>query len=264
MRFALFALVVLALASSVFAEASVDNKLVEKATIPRPGTLVIPLPVGKPAPAPVAPKPAPAPVKISPPGTLKIWWKKLSKRISIGTIRLPLPVGPVKGAPAPAPKPAPAPVKVTPPGTIDIIRVWRKLMKRLSIGSLKIPLPVLPKAPAPKSPPPPPPKPAPITKPGTINLPLGWHKRSLSSCTGSTIACPVPGLLHGFDCVDIATDVRQCGDCQVLGGVDCSSLPGVDTVSCRNGFCHVESCENGWSYDFRKRSCVHSPKFFTQ
>ncbi|GAA5887521.1 hypothetical protein JCM16303_004231 [Sporobolomyces ruberrimus] len=236
------------------------------------GTIKIPLPVFPKAPAPApkpAPKPAPVPIKL--PGTIAlpipIHFKRddLEERASIirpGTLAIPLPVGKPAPAPAkPAPKPAPAPIK--PPGTL---RIWlRSIVARgFSIGSLKIPLPIG-KAPAPAPKPAPKPAPAPIIRPGTIALPLPIHfKRALASCTEKQIACPVPGLLHGFDCVDIATDVQQCGDCQALGGVDCTRIPGAGGVSCRNGYCHVESCVEGWAYDFRKRSCVQAPKFWTQ
>ncbi|GAA5826589.1 hypothetical protein JCM5353_008920 [Sporobolomyces roseus] len=109
-----------------------------------------------------------------------------------------------------------------------------------------------------------------VKSPGVVTLPLPVgkigtvqkiSKRSISSCPDGKIACPVPGLLHGFDCVDIQSDLRQCGDCQVLGGVDCSQLPGTARVNCIKGFCHVDSCLDGYLYDFRKRSCVQAPRF---
>ncbi|GAA5844825.1 hypothetical protein JCM5353_003994 [Sporobolomyces roseus] len=87
-------------------------------------------------------------------------------------------------------------------------------------------------------------------------------KRNLSSCEGGKVACPVPGLLHGFECVDVMTSLESCGDCLVLGGVDCSALPGVAGVACVNGFCRVEGCGAGFTYDFRKRSCT--PNSFWQ
>jgi len=302
MRFVLFALVAIGLASSVFAEASVDDTSLLKRQIIRPGTLAIPLPVGKPAPVPAKPAPSPVAKPIPRPGTLRIWWRSLTKRqiirpgtlaiplpvgkapvaapkpapkpkpapiplpgrlkiwfkrFSIGTIRLPLPIGkPVATAPKPAPKPAP--VKVTPPGTINIIRVWRKLMKRFSIGSLKIPLPV--GKPVAKAPPPPPPKPVVVTRPGTIKLPLGWkEKRSLASCTGTTIACPVPGLLHGFDCVDIARDGQQCGDC--LGEL-CIPLPLLFSLSLSLPPSSSSFVSSEFSFFLYYRSLIFSSRLF--
>ncbi|GAA5853423.1 hypothetical protein JCM3766R1_005885 [Sporobolomyces carnicolor] len=80
-------------------------------------------------------------------------------------------------------------------------------------------------------------------------------KRS-AFCEEGAVACPVPGQLHGFECVQIKTDLEQCGDCAVLGGVDCTALPGVDKVACVNGYCQVDACTKGYVFDFRKRTCV--------
>ncbi|GAA5835156.1 hypothetical protein JCM3766R1_006886 [Sporobolomyces carnicolor] len=80
-------------------------------------------------------------------------------------------------------------------------------------------------------------------------------KRS-AFCDEGAVACPVVGQLHGFECVQIKTDLEQCGDCAVLGGVDCTALPGVENVACVNGYCRVESCTKGFVFDFRKRTCV--------
>lgn len=65
----------------------------------------------------------------------------------------------------------------------------------------------------------------------------------------------------------------------MLGGVDCSNIPGVADVACGessvvasnprevclmllfvdasvNGYCRVEACTSGYIFDFRKRTCV--------
>ena len=58
---------------------------------------------------------------------------------------------------------------------------------------------------------------SPPSRPSDIIIPIhvgGLSKRSLADCSDGKIACPVPGLLHGFDCVDIRNDPHQCGDCQ--------------------------------------------------
>ncbi|GAA5903789.1 uncharacterized protein JCM6883_001986 [Sporobolomyces salmoneus] len=83
-------------------------------------------------------------------------------------------------------------------------------------------------------------------------------------CQEGAVACPIMGQLHGFECVHIKTDLEQCGDCAVLGGVDCSSLPGVADVACVNGFCRVEGCTSGFVFDFRKRTCVPSGNWNVQ
>ncbi|GAA5878431.1 hypothetical protein JCM16303_002772 [Sporobolomyces ruberrimus] len=84
---------------------------------------------------------------------------------------------------------------------------------------------------------------------------LSNPKRS-AFCEEGSVACPVPGQLHGFECVNIKNNLEQCGDCAVLGGVDCSALPGVANVACVNGFCRVDGCTAGFVFDFRKRTCV--------
>ncbi|GAA5965245.1 hypothetical protein JCM3765_006369 [Sporobolomyces pararoseus] len=93
------------------------------------------------------------------------------------------------------------------------------------------------------------PRPAPS---GKSNKP--WKRSAF--CTDDSIACPVKNTLHGFECVDVKSNIEQCGDCAVLGGVDCSALPGVDKVACVNGACRVEGCVSGFVFDFRKRTCV--------
>ncbi|GAA6008975.1 hypothetical protein JCM10207_004051 [Rhodosporidiobolus poonsookiae] len=88
-------------------------------------------------------------------------------------------------------------------------------------------------------------------------------KRSESSaerrdmlCPGSQIACPLVGGRLGYECVDTETNIEQCGGCAVDGGFDCSSLPGVDAVSCNRGMCHVLGCSKGYTFHFRRRACV--------
>ncbi|GAA5957662.1 hypothetical protein JCM3765_001471 [Sporobolomyces pararoseus] len=83
-------------------------------------------------------------------------------------------------------------------------------------------------------------------------------------CAEGSVACPVKGNLHGFECINIKSNIEQCGDCAVLGGVDCSALPGVDSVSCVNGFCKVEACVTGFAFDFRKKSCVPNSMWSVQ
>ncbi|GAA5833506.1 hypothetical protein JCM5353_007945 [Sporobolomyces roseus] len=167
----------------------------------------------------------------------------------------PISVKPVSPVPPTVPKPVPPPVvpppDLRPPGTINILPIPN--VPPVSPPSK----PAVPAVPAPVPP-------VAVKPPLVINLPRPVSppsKRSLSECSNGKIACPVPGLLHGFDCVDIRTDLRQCGDCRVLGGVDCSQLPGTARVDCIKGFCHVDSCLDGYLYDFRKRSCVQAPRF---
>ncbi|GAA6060991.1 hypothetical protein JCM10212_000677 [Sporobolomyces blumeae] len=224
MRFGLFALVAIGLVSSVYAEASNvgSDALDKRVVIPKPGTLIIPLPVGPAKPAP--PPPKPAPVVIKPPGTIKLPFRPFKRAVDL-----------VKGLFQRAVIPKP--------------------------GTLIIPLPVGPAKPAP-----PPPKPAPVVikPPGTIKLPFRPWKRSIASCAHGMTACPIEGHLNSFSCVDVSSDATQCGDCAFAGGVNCREIEGVAGVACVNGFCRVDSCVDGWAFDFRKRSCVPAPKFWTQ
>ncbi|GAA5886411.1 hypothetical protein JCM16303_002526 [Sporobolomyces ruberrimus] len=82
------------------------------------------------------------------------------------------------------------------------------------------------------------------------------HPKRSAFCEENAVACPVPGELHGFECINVSNNLEQCGDCAVLGGVDCSALPGVGNVACVNGACRVDSCISGFAFDFRKRTCV--------
>lgn len=84
--------------------------------------------------------------------------------------------------------------------------------------------------------------------------PSARHPKRSAFCEKDAVACPV--RQGGFECIEIRTNIEQCGDCAVLGGVDCSAIPGVAEVACVNGYCRVDSCTAGYVYDFRKRSCI--------
>ncbi|GAA5883304.1 hypothetical protein JCM16303_006677 [Sporobolomyces ruberrimus] len=101
-------------------------------------------------------------------------------------------------------------------------------------------------------------------KPAGPSASARYAKREVAFCHEGTVACPIMrgGLHGGFECVSIQTDIEQCGDCAVLGGTDCTSIPGVADVACVAGFCRVEACASGYVFDFRKRSCV--PNSFWQ
>ncbi|GAA5885483.1 hypothetical protein JCM6882_009639 [Rhodosporidiobolus microsporus] len=75
-------------------------------------------------------------------------------------------------------------------------------------------------------------------------------------CPGAQVACPLVGGRLGYECIDVENNIEQCGGCAVQGGVDCSTLDGVDSVSCVNGSCRVWGCGPGYAFHFRKRSCV--------
>ncbi|CAK9785950.1 hypothetical protein CC85DRAFT_318986 [Cutaneotrichosporon oleaginosum] len=70
-------------------------------------------------------------------------------------------------------------------------------------------------------------------------------KRKRSPCTGGAELCPVPAA-KGFECIDTESSLEACGACPFQpGSVDCTTLPGVDSVECVQGACRVKSCMRG-------------------
>ncbi|GAA5976591.1 hypothetical protein JCM11641_001349 [Rhodosporidiobolus odoratus] len=78
-----------------------------------------------------------------------------------------------------------------------------------------------------------------------------------SMCPAAHSACQVPNS-KGFECIDTQTNLEQCGACASMGGVDCTTLPGVEAVGCSNGICEIWSCAEGFSYDASSNSCLVS------
>ncbi|GAA6014196.1 hypothetical protein JCM10207_006129 [Rhodosporidiobolus poonsookiae] len=78
-------------------------------------------------------------------------------------------------------------------------------------------------------------------------------KRNL--CPADHSACAVPNG-KGFECIDTASNLEQCGACASAGGVDCTALPGVESVGCVAGTCEIWSCAEGHSYDAEAAACV--------
>ncbi|KAF8607917.1 hypothetical protein BDV93DRAFT_552726 [Ceratobasidium sp. AG-I] len=76
-----------------------------------------------------------------------------------------------------------------------------------------------------------------------------------------TEVCAVPGTMGGWECIKTGEDLESCGGCAYpffegqKQGVDCSSLDGVDVVSCIRGECHVRKCQAGWTVSEGARSC---------
>ncbi|GAA5871762.1 hypothetical protein JCM16303_000857 [Sporobolomyces ruberrimus] len=68
-------------------------------------------------------------------------------------------------------------------------------------------------------------------------------------------ACVVEGT-SGFECVDTTSSLEQCGGCASQGGVDCTTLAGVESVGCNAGVCEVYSCSEGFTFDASLDSCV--------
>ncbi|GAA5860012.1 hypothetical protein JCM8547_003058 [Rhodosporidiobolus lusitaniae] len=75
-----------------------------------------------------------------------------------------------------------------------------------------------------------------------------------SLCPASHSACSIDGG-KGFECIDTQNNIEQCGACASAGGVDCSSLPGVEAVGCVAGTCEIWSCADGYQWDSDSSSC---------
>ncbi|GAA5929699.1 hypothetical protein JCM1841_005941 [Sporobolomyces salmonicolor] len=74
-------------------------------------------------------------------------------------------------------------------------------------------------------------------------------------CPTSHSACSIEGK-KGFECIDTQSNLEQCGACASAGGVDCTSLPGVEAVGCVAGVCEIWSCAEGFSWSAETQSCV--------
>ncbi|GAA5886463.1 hypothetical protein JCM16303_001418 [Sporobolomyces ruberrimus] len=74
-------------------------------------------------------------------------------------------------------------------------------------------------------------------------------------CPSSHEACSVDGK-SAFECVDTSSSLEQCGGCAGQGGVDCTALPGVESVGCSAGVCEVYSCSEGFTWSASADACV--------
>lgn len=110
--------------------------------------------------------------------------------------------------------------------------------------------------------------------------PLQKKDYSAFLCPESAIACPVVPLdgeitaesistldaglntladwfTVGFECVELASELNQCGGCLALGaGQDCSIIPNARATGCENSQCRVYSCFDGYVVSPDRGSCV--------
>ncbi|KAI5481721.1 hypothetical protein MNV49_002947 [Pseudohyphozyma bogoriensis] len=77
-----------------------------------------------------------------------------------------------------------------------------------------------------------------------------------SDCPASHSACPLSSGSSGFECVDVLSNLEQCGACASSGGVDCTAIPGVEAVGCVEGRCEIWSCDDAHVWDEKSASCV--------
>ena len=83
------------------------------------------------------------------------------------------------------------------------------------------------------------------------------RRRALHLCPSNTKACKLQGTRMGFECVDIMTNLEQCGGCDYeAGSVDCTTLPGVESVGCVDGQCEIYGCADGFKLDAVTGECL--------
>ncbi|GAA5875999.1 hypothetical protein JCM1840_006242 [Sporobolomyces johnsonii] len=76
-------------------------------------------------------------------------------------------------------------------------------------------------------------------------------------CPAAHSACVIDGK-KGFECIDTQSNLEQCGACASQGGIDCTSLPGVEAVGCVAGVCEIWSCQDGYAYNAETSACEAS------
>ncbi|GFZ52356.1 hypothetical protein JCM24511_10129 [Saitozyma sp. JCM 24511] len=61
----------------------------------------------------------------------------------------------------------------------------------------------------------------------------------------------------GFECVELATELNQCGGCLSLAqGQDCAVIANARATGCENGSCTVYSCFEGYTVSPDRKTCV--------
>ncbi|OXG23912.1 hypothetical protein C361_02454 [Cryptococcus neoformans Tu259-1] len=93
-----------------------------------------------------------------------------------------------------------------------------------------------------------------VERKGEEGLLCGWGQRG----------CKVGGE---WACLDITSGLTTCGGCPgEPETVDCTAIPGVSSVQCVLGQCHIESCQSGFVLDGKnagspaEASCVFKPR----
>ncbi|KAF8607918.1 hypothetical protein BDV93DRAFT_542055 [Ceratobasidium sp. AG-I] len=90
-----------------------------------------------------------------------------------------------------------------------------------------------------------------------------WVRRSLSvaHCPAGTEMCGVYGRPDAWECLNVNQHLESCGGCAFSffpgqkPGMDCSELPGVDSVECQTGKCLVHKCQENWTVSADGHSC---------
>ncbi|EKM53240.1 uncharacterized protein PHACADRAFT_259454 [Phanerochaete carnosa HHB-10118-sp] len=96
--------------------------------------------------------------------------------------------------------------------------------------------------------------------------------RAQASCKPHESVCGVYGSTDStaFECVDTRNDLESCGGCMAPSpfapnnasapvGRDCTAIQGVDSVTCAQGGCAVQSCSSGWAVNDAEDGCALVP-----
>ncbi|GAA5979898.1 hypothetical protein JCM10908_001457 [Rhodotorula pacifica] len=80
------------------------------------------------------------------------------------------------------------------------------------------------------------------------------ERRTLATlCPQGHTACAVS---TGYECIDLTTNLEQCGACAADGGVDCTVIEGVASVGCVDGQCEIWACDDGYLFNSATGECV--------
>ncbi|EIW68289.1 hypothetical protein TREMEDRAFT_32155 [Tremella mesenterica DSM 1558] len=73
------------------------------------------------------------------------------------------------------------------------------------------------------------------------------ENKAANLCPVGLAACPIPGRMNDYECLDAMNDLQSCGGCTSMGtGIDCTAIPGVRWMGCNVGKCEVYSCKAGF------------------
>jgi len=78
-------------------------------------------------------------------------------------------------------------------------------------------------------------------------------------CGKGFTSCPVSSETSIFECINTDSTIESCGGCpSYVGGtgIDCTTIPNVDSVLCVSGTCLITSCSNGFELNLDGSSCV--------
>ncbi|KIL67007.1 hypothetical protein M378DRAFT_159962 [Amanita muscaria Koide BX008] len=83
--------------------------------------------------------------------------------------------------------------------------------------------------------------------------------RSIIDCPAGHVSCPITSLPDSHhECVDVNTDLENCGGCAALGlGKICGKHGnGVRSATCASGVCKTQSCKKGFHLDADTGKCI--------